>query len=233
MFRTVPLALVCLLLSLPAAAATVFSSDFESGLPTEITGAGSSVESVQGYAGLGTPGNQFSGSFLRNLTNDSVTLTLAGLPQHDTIDILFLFAAIDSWDGSSGSFPSGDFFTVSVDGVTIFNESFENSNAGFTQTYVAPPGGELARKLDLGFSSSSFHLDSAYDLSIDPRFLGIPHTSSTLTITFNGGGTGWQAGSDESWAIENLRVVASVPEPSAFALLACAALGLRFARHRP
>jgi hypothetical protein len=232
MLRSSCLAAGLLLASAPTMATTVFSSDFESGLPAEITGLGASVESVQGYAGLGAAGNQFAGSFLRNLTNDTVTLTLTGLPAHDTVDVLFLFAAIDSWDGSSGGFPSGDFFTVTVDGVTIFRESFENSDAGFTQTYVAPAGGELARKQNLGFSVGSYHADSAYDLSIDSRFQGIAHTASTLTITFNGGGSGWQAGADESWAIDNLRIVTSVPEPGAAALSMLAAGVLHAAARR-
>jgi hypothetical protein len=211
----------------------VFSSDFESGLPAQISGPGVSVESVQGYAGLGSAGNQFSGSFLRNLTNDDVTVTLTGLPAHDVVDLLFLFAAIDSWDGSSGSFPSGDFFTVVVDGQIVFGESFENSNAGYTQTFAAPPGGELARKQDLGFSVGTYWLDSAYDMSLDARFRAIPHSGSTLTLVFRGSGSGWQAGTDESWAIDNLSIaVRSVPEPRALALLVAASLGLGIARRR-
>jgi hypothetical protein len=224
-----------LLLGWPAlsSAVTVFSSDFESGLPAQVIGPGVSVESVQGYAGLGSAGNQFSGAFLRNLTNDDVTVTLTGLPAHDVVDVLFLFAAIDSWDGSSGAFPSGDFFTLKVDGQTVFGESFENSNAGYTQTYVAPPGGELARKQDLGFSVGSFWLDSAYDMGLDARFRDIPHSGSTLTLIFSASGSGWQAGTDESWAIDNLSIaVRSVPEPPALALLAAARLGLGVARRR-
>ncbi len=43
-------------------------------------------------------------------------------------------------------------------------------------------------------------------MGIEPRFQGIPHTASTVTITFSGAGAGWQGGIDESWAIENLDV---------------------------
>jgi hypothetical protein len=62
------LALGCLVVvlgtSLPARAATVFSTDFESGLPSEIVAPGAGIEGGADWAGLGASGNQFSGSFL-------------------------------------------------------------------------------------------------------------------------------------------------------------------------
>lgn len=199
------LVLGALLASSPEARAqVVFSSDFESGMPSEISGGG--LEGVQGYAGLGPPGNQFGGQFLRNTTTGSTTLTLSGLPAHTAVDVGFLLAVIDSWDGSSGGFPSGDFFTVRVNGVTVFNESFENSNGGFSASYIPPPGGELAYKVNLGFSVGVSWLDSAYDMTLEPSLQNIPHTSSTLTLELSGGGNGYQGGTDESFAIENLVV---------------------------
>jgi hypothetical protein len=193
----------------------LFSTGFDAEIPPEISGAGV-LTGVQGYSGLGTAGNAFGGGFLRVDTRDTTMLTLTGLPPHTQIDIDFLFAAIDSWDGSSSGFPSGDFFLVTVDGATIFNESFENSNAGFAQTYVPPPGVQLARKVPLGFSDGGFFNDSAYDMSREPRFHGIPHTASTLTVTFSGGGVGFQGGGDESWAIDNLRVGVAGHEGTTF-----------------
>ena len=49
-----------------AAAATVFYSDFDTTLNSAIAPGGASLTGVQGYAGLGPVGNQFSGSFLRS-----------------------------------------------------------------------------------------------------------------------------------------------------------------------
>jgi hypothetical protein len=66
-------------------------------------------------------------------------------------------------------------------------------------------------------------------------FANIPHTASTVTITLLMQGPGNQALDDESWAIDNLRVIANaVPEPSALALLGvCGLAGLaRIARRR-
>ena len=78
----IPIALG-VLLRLPAAhGAVIFSTDFESGLPDEFTSPGATLEPVQGFAGLGTPGNQFEGSFLRYADSElfDTELTLTDLP---------------------------------------------------------------------------------------------------------------------------------------------------------
>jgi hypothetical protein len=120
--------------------------------------------------------------------------------------VLFLFAAIDSLDGT-GTFPAGDFFDVSVDGVTFFSHSFANATPSQIQSYVPPTGVELARRVDLGFGGpGGFFTDSAYNLGADPVFSNIPHTASSATITFLIRGEGAQSIDDESWAMDNLAV---------------------------
>ena len=59
--------MACTFLAPPevAAATIVFSTDFESGVPSEFTAPGASTEPVQGNAGLGNDGNVFAGNFLR------------------------------------------------------------------------------------------------------------------------------------------------------------------------
>ncbi len=187
---------------------TVFEANFDSGTPTEFSGS-TTTEDVQGYAGLGTGSNVFGGDFLRNDTVPAATttLTLTNLPPHDSISLSFLLAVIDSWDGASGTcFATGDGFNVSVDGTTIFSEAFENSTCG-VQTYIPPVGVELARRANLGFNTApTFYSDSAYDMGLDPTFQNIPHTSSTLTVEWFTSGGGWQGGTDESWAIDNVQV---------------------------
>lgn len=189
-----------------SAQTTVFSTDFDGGsIPAEISPGTAMLAGVQGYAGLGPPGNQFAGNFLRSETANTVTLQLNGLPAHTSLNVLFLFAAIDSLDGT-GVFPAGDFFDVSVDGVTFFSESFANATESQIQSYVPPPNVELARRVDLGFSTGGFFLDSAYNLGADPVFSNIPHSASSATITFVIRGEGVQSLNDESWAMDNLVV---------------------------
>ena len=208
-----------------AHAQLVYSSDFESSPPAALNPGTALLTGVQGYAGLGPAGNVFGGQFLRSATANKVTLTLAGLPTHDALSVQFLFAAIDSLDGT-GSFPSGDYFRIDIDGVTRFRESFANATDSQIQSYAAPAGVELARKLDLGFGGpGGYYRDSAYDLGADPTFQQFAHSGSSVTIEFWMEGEGLQSLDDESWAMDNLRVTAfnattpPIPEPSTYALM--------------
>jgi hypothetical protein len=232
--------------ALPASAA-YFQTDFESGLPGELTGVGY-LDGTQGYAAHG-----FGSTFLRNsaAAGQPITLTLTGLPAHSALSLDFFLAIIDSWDGtdSGQSHPVvPDFLNITVDGTPIFVETFENSSAGgfaTSQSYVPPSGVTLARYADLGFTpagSPPYYVDSAYNMGLDTQFDAIPHTASTLTIQWFASGAGWQGSpDDESFAIDNLAITLlddmgrEVPEPAAAALfLGLSALAFaQYRRRRP
>ena len=202
-----------------------FTTDFNGAVPAQLSGTTTLVP-VQGYASLGTGTNTFSGNLLQNATGNGTdttpstipqmktTLTLTNLPAHTSIDVNFLLAIINSWDGLASLPPAApliapDFFNVRVDGTVLFHESFDNVNANGTQQgYNAPLGVQVTPRplTDLGFTTSSSTLDSAWNLGLDPRFSNIPHTASTLTIDFFADGAGFQGNTNESWGIDNLHV---------------------------
>jgi hypothetical protein len=188
---------------------TVFTTNFESGLPAEFSAAGCVIEGVQGYSGLGPVGNQFGGSFLRytSVPLHDTQLTITGLPAHDTLNLDFLLAVIDSWDGT-------ELLIITIDGVTVFSHWFQLAT-GDASSYVAPVGGLLSSGVNLGFSNSGYHYrDRAYNMAVEPAFT-VPHTASTVTIVWKMSAVSgpaanqWQGGNDESWAIDNVTVSVS------------------------
>lgn len=206
-----------------AASVTVFDTDFNLGAPPEFAGV-TTTEAVQGFADLGTGSNVFGGNLLRNQSGDNygggpppekTTLTLTGLPPHTSIRLGFLLAIIDSWDGD-GCLQGPDRFNVTVDGLIVFSEAFENGGCGL-QTYVPPVGVGLARHVDLAFTPAgpnNYYLDSAYNMGLDPAFNKIPHTADMLTIEWFASGGKWQGSADESWALDNVQVsVVSIDPP--------------------
>jgi len=188
----------------------VFSTDFNNGVPPQFSGVADLVN-VQGYVGYGTGTDTFSGDFLQNSSMPPMPtiLTLNNFPAHTSIDLHFLLAVIDSWDGSGPSTCCGpDTLTIKIDGQPILSAIFDNAWGNGSQTYFPPQAVVLVRAVELGFRDIDSHdQDSAYDVSNDPRFSNIPHTASTLTVERYASGGNWQGGGDESLAIDNLVVI--------------------------
>lgn len=194
---------------LPPGPLMFYSANFNGGQPAEFTGTNVNAVPVQGFDGTGNGTNVFSGNFLRNTSQltgsgngNPIVLTLTGLPEHTAIDLQFLLAIIDSWEGSSGN-GSPDRLNITVDGNIIFSETFDTA-VGLDQTYSPIGDALLADGVALGFSAA---VDSAYDMGQDPIFRNIPHTASTLTIQWFTSGEGWSGGNNESFAIDNLNVL--------------------------
>jgi Ca2+-binding RTX toxin-like protein len=214
-----------------SSSAVFFSTDFDSGVPIQFTGF-TNTESVQGYAGVGTGTNLFAGSFLRNdsggdpsnggaVPQTPTVLTLTNLPAHTSVDVNFLLAMIGSWNSASDN-QGPDFFNVLVNGVSVFNENFRNF-APFpaSQGYVSPPGTLLTPNLADLFTAASIPVDNndtAYNMSLEPAFNDIPHTSSTLTVEWFADGAGFEGQDNESWAIDNVEVVLNGLTPNVEAI---------------
>lgn len=214
-----------------AATVTVYSNGFDNnevfgtGVGGNLYGAGV-AESVQSLSGVGHVGNQFSGNLLRNDTTGTATvLYLSNLPAHSSVKINFLFAFIDSWDSINGS-PAPDYFNVKVD--TVYPLQITAANASGNVTY----GGDQIGYAYYGWNGS--WPDRAFDMSNEPA-LTLAHSASSLYVYFYASGGGWQAGIDESWAIDNLKVTVEatpVPIPPTIALLGAGLVGIAGVRRR-
>ncbi len=197
---------------------TVFSTDFESGIPSEFTGP-ANLAATQDYQSFG-----FGSNFLRNASLSGHTvLTLTNLPPHTELAVSFDLAIIDSWDGNTqigGAIPT-DFFNVAVDGGTVFSATFDNFQLS---DQTAPTNNLITYGTQLGFTLTLngtiydingnpingpiAYVDSAYNMGHPVAGMtAIPHSSSTAVIEFFATGTGWQGGSDESWAIDNCKII--------------------------
>jgi hypothetical protein len=165
-------------------------------------GASGAVVPVQGYAGVSGFGDAFGGDFLLaesdgpGASDNAVTLSLANLPAHTSLDLDFLWAKIGDWDGGDPTF-GPDRFEVIVDG-----EPFFSALVGFTDGFRPAPGAlAIADDTNRGFSD----FDAAFDFREVGALSNIPHTGDTAVIVFRGVDAEGAAG-QERFGLDALRV---------------------------
>ena len=198
-----------------ASAEFVFSANFENGVPPVFSGG--TRTSTEGYDSYGFENYYYWDD---NKEQGAITLHLSDLPQHNTIDLTFYVAIIDSWDGNThrnqDRWPAPDYLNVSIDNNEVFHETFDNYEGLDDQSYDGP---YLVYQAALA-RNSGFN-DSAYIIKLK----NISHSANDLNIKWYVSGNGWQGGWDESYAIDNISVSA-VPIPAAAWLLGSGLLGL-------
>lgn len=198
--------------AIPASADVLYANNFESNA-NGFTGAGF-LTGTQGYGALG-----FGQQMLRNTAGGNpATASVLNLNLATGVtgaNLSLSFGAIDSWDGANCCGP--DYFNIRVDGNLLFTKNFD--------TFAPAPASDphlttLSYGNQLGFSSWA---DQAYTMNFSLNNL----SAGAHTIEFFASGNVWQAGDDESWAIDNVSVTgdralppaAVVPEPVSGVLL--------------
>jgi len=136
--------------------------------------------------------------FLGRFVNDNVVLRVSTTP-NTAYYLIFDFYCIDSWDGNHISH-GPDYFGAFVDGNILFRETFSNfiTDPAFTSSIQDWPERWSAH---LGFNGS--FTDSIY------RSIAIPFTAEFSTTNLGFFGQNLTGLSDESWGIDNVRVVAA------------------------
>ena len=140
--------------------------------------------------------------FLGRFGNETVSLNLTNLPAHIRVSLRFDLYVIDSWDGNSE--PGPDRFQVGRGEslINLFDETFAQGAALERQSYqVTQPE---RQGTNLGFTGFR---DAIYrDLN---KGFSFQHTEDSLTLNFSGNGL--QGLDDESWGIDNVRVILWTP----------------------
>ncbi|MCH7556722.1 MAG: hypothetical protein IIB56_04605 [Planctomycetes bacterium] len=142
--------------------------------------------------------------FLGQFANDSVTLTLTGLPAHLSVSVSFDLYLIES-TGENGE----HFFELSIDdGPVLMTTSFSH-NPDSTQSYPDNyPGGDYpgqtgAAEVDkLGYIPNG---DMVYSFPDPNRSFTFTHTNSTLVVRFSGSGSAGQ------WGLDNVCITLGLP----------------------
>jgi hypothetical protein len=172
-------------LATPAAwATTVYTNDFEGPVGSEWSNATTSSTPVGGR------------KFLGQFGNESVTLSLSGLPTHNKITINLDIFAINSWYGNDPT-NGPDLLTISIPGVGSWSTTFSNTSSRQAYPSLYPEGDypartDAAENNSLGYGGG----DSVYHLSIE-----IPHFASSFSLSFSGSGL-----SSASWGLDNVRL---------------------------
>lgn len=179
----------------------VYSNDFQSAAGSEWSSA--AIES--------TPlPNDGSRRFLGRFTNDTVSLSLSGLPGHGKVTLEFDLYVIQSWDGNGS--PGPDIWRVGAHGGPLLIRATFSNCPDQTQSYpdsfdsvpsgsTNPPKTGATEIGTLGYPGlcSGSGEDSVYHLT-----LTFPHPSTSLRVDFSA--ENLQSASDESWGLDNVSV---------------------------
>lgn len=193
------------------------------------------------WSSAGTSDAPSGERFLGRFSGSGTTLTLALPMGTQNVTLAFDFYAIDSWDGQGPASGTDAWGVRIVNGPTLFQETFNTMNGfppygsqgqsfggqGQPAGTYAPRTGAAANDT-LQFDSGALwgSRDSTYRLSFT-----FAYAQPTLAIDFFD--LGLQGLADESWGLDNVRVLATsgsqVPEPPGL-LLSLTALGCLAAR---
>lgn len=217
-----------------AQATVVYSNDFDAA-PVLAQGV---TSTLAGCANIATRAPYSDGQICRS--DNTITLTLGNLPTHTSVSLGYVLAFLDSWDSFDGVV-ARDELHFSIDGVDVPNGPYTYNNQSGTVKNIG--GGTVIAGLEyVDFAMNSGWTDTAVDMSTDP-FLTFAHSASSITFKWRATGSGWQGGTDESFALDNIKVDlrgvptggggGTVPEPASMGLvLAALAGGLGFSRRR-
>ncbi len=205
--------------AVPAQAAVVYHYDFDNpvsmGTGIGLSVVGDTLDVRTADAGAWNAAG-WSGRYYRNATAGNpatkTELTFTGLGAHNVVSMSFIVGLLDSWDSRNGA-PSPDNLDIFIDGVGVASLTAANASGSIWDF-----GGGSAIAQCVQADGHQFYCDTLVDWSKT-----FAHTGSTLTLGWQASGAGWQAGDDESWGIDNIKIDyftrGGIPEPAAWAMM--------------
>jgi hypothetical protein len=153
---------------------------------------------------LGQPGDP---GYNRTRVDQTVSLTLTNLPPHSALRLTFDLLVLKSWDGNSPMYGPDRWALSVAGGPVLLDTTFSNNpkvaKEGSDQNYSqpqAPPRTGAARTNALGYK---FFGDSIYPLEFT-----FPHSGPALKLDFHSSLFEGKGLADESWGLDNVRLVA-------------------------
>lgn len=197
---------------------TVYENDFQNSVGSEWTSSGTAINTMAAL--LPSDGSR---KFLGQFSNDTVSLSLSGLPAHQHARISFDLYLLNTLDGNS-TYYGPDIFDLSIAGGeniihTTFSTVFE-WNQSYPDMYPGGPYPHHTGASEIGTMgfNTPWSQDSVYKFSFE-----VPHSANSVMFQFNY--SGLQNINDESWGLDNVRVEV-VPLPPTLLLFSSGLLGL-------
>jgi hypothetical protein len=221
----------------PAPAAAAWISVYENDFQTSVGPGWSSSSGNPLIITTATSGRNFLGEYTsymgmswETIGNDTLSLSLSGLPAHTQVRLSFDLYIFDSWDGNDTTW-GPDIWDLSIAGGrniihTTFGSVADQAYPGMYPggSYPARTGASENNTLGHSYRPPVYWGDSVYNLSFE-----VPHSASSVVFQFTG--SGLQGLSDESWGLDNVQVEV-VPLPPSLLLLGSGLLGLAAVRLR-
>ncbi len=205
------------------ASTQIYSNNFESAVGSEWR----NVQTNQIPATSVTPVG--ARRFLGEFGNNEIQLLLNNLPAHNRVSVVFDLYVIRSWDGN-GTQTGPDVFEFGYDGQTLKRTTFSQAVAPDPRTQAYPgdfPGGVYDGRTG---ASECATLGYEFDLGQDCIYQisqAFSHSNSSLQLNFKA--SGLEALSNESWGIDNVRVmVETIPNETVTTLMPYESAGYRY-----
>ena len=149
-------------------------------------------------------------AYMRMRVDHTITLTLTNLPPHRSLKASFDLLILKSWDGNSPAYGPDRWRCAVADGPVLLDTTFSNNpkvnTEGSSQDYPKPGSPPRTSAVSINTLGYAFFADSIYHMEFT-----FPHSESNLRLDFSSSLFEGKGTDDESWGLDNVRIIAALP----------------------